>query len=578
MEDEKKASELLGNYLNNKNNKDFFECYNNFVAKSFPKEKFSIYLNAFDYRKDKNKLFLELTKKIPDIKNSKAHDLEGFISILIQELYDLFALTRNSTEIDFNSVQDCYNFLYGLILQYSYLDNADKAYLLEVREPLYLFIENRIEKNNISKEIEDLVDAMLNNFKQILIVSFYHRKADVVNQEISAFLEMKLPLQLKNFSSKIINKHTKYTMDLITWIFNLLQFKKLDKVYLSYIPSMLDIFEYDSITIFDVDSELYDEGINSGVWHTNIYNRNYYIAMLLLYCKVTSKYSAEKLIKKFKYIDFRDEKNELAYKNILSSLNNVIKADFVAILPEYVSDFEKAKTALSQMLSEIIKNLEKTRIKRLHSEIDYEKVKNALNKQKQDFINMFSNFTDKSEEFEDLSPLKFEIGISWREIINDNSMQFYRNDYFPIFQEMLLNIYVNNKEQLNIKEIETFSDLPCGDGETIFIPSKLYNELYRFKNFDLSNSSIHLKQKDYKLKNISINIDFLILNSDLTKCFSKPFLNDTDSKIKENEMMDDFFFKIFVFVIFSQNKKIEFPAYKIIELEKLINSNGENNG
>ena len=157
MEDEKKASELLGNYLNNKNNKDFFECYNNFVAKSFPKEKFSIYLNAFDYRKDKNKLFLELTKKIPDIKNSKAHDLEGFISILIQELYDLFALTRNSTEIDFNSVQDCYNFLYGLILQYSYLDNADKAYLLEVREPLYLFIENRIEKNNISKEIEDLV-------------------------------------------------------------------------------------------------------------------------------------------------------------------------------------------------------------------------------------------------------------------------------------------------------------------------------------------------------------------------------------------------------------------------------------
>ena len=309
MEDEKKASELLGNYLNNKNNKDFFECYNNFVAKSFPKEKFSIYLNAFDYRKDKNKLFLELTKKIPDIKNSKAHDLEGFISILIQELYDLFALTRNSTEIDFNSVQDCYNFLYGLILQYSYLDNADKAYLLEVREPLYLFIENRIEKNNISKEIEDLVDAMPNNFKQILIVSFYHRKADVVNQEISAFLEMKLPLQLKNFSSKIINKHTKYTMDLITWIFNLLQFKKLDKVYLSYIPSMLDIFEYDSITIFDVDSELYDEGINSGVWHTNIYNRNYYIAMLLLYCKVTSKYSAEKLIKKFKYIDFRDEKN-----------------------------------------------------------------------------------------------------------------------------------------------------------------------------------------------------------------------------------------------------------------------------
>ena len=120
--------------------------------------------------------------------------------------------------------------------------------------------------------------------------------------------------------------------------------------------------------------------------------------------------------------------------------------------------------------------------------------------------------------------------------------------------------------------------MPCGDGETIFIPSKLYNELYRFKNFDLSNSSIHLKQKDYKLKNISINIDFLILNSDMTKCFSKPFLNDTDSKIKENEMMDDFFFKIFVFVIFSQNKKIEFPAYKIIELEKLINSNGENNG
>ena len=490
MEDEKKASELLRNYLNHKNNKDFFDCYNDFVAKSFPKEKFSIYLNAFDKIRDKNKLFLELTKNISDIKNSKAHDLEGFISVLIQELYDLLALTRNSTEVDFNSVQDCYNLLYGLFLQYSYLDNADKTYLLKTREPLYFFIENRIEKSNISKEIEGLFDVMLNNFKQILIVSFHHRKADVVNQEISAFLEMKLPLQLKNFSSKIINKHTKYTMDLITWIFNLLQFKKLDKVYLAYIPGMLEIFEYDSITIFDVDSELYDKGVNSGVWHTNIYNRNYYIAILLLYCKVTSKYPVEKLIKKIKYVDFRDEKKEWAYKNILSSLNNIIKSDFVAILPDYIFDFEKAKTELSQILSEIIKNLEKTRIKKLHSEINYEKVKTALNKQKQDFVNMFSNFADKSEEFEDLSPLKFELGISWREIINDKSIQFYRNDYFPAFQEMLLNTYVNNKKQLMIKKIETFSDLPCDDDETIFISSKLYNELYKFKNFDFSNSSI----------------------------------------------------------------------------------------
>ena len=60
------------------------------------------------------------------------------------------------------------------------------------------------------------------------------------------------------------------------------------------------------------------------------------------------------------------------------------------------------------------------------------------------------------------------------------------------------------------------------------------------------------------------------------KCFSKPFLNDSDSRIEENEMMNDFFFKISVYVIFSQNEKIKFPAYKINELEKLINSKGEN--
>lgn len=574
MEEKGKATELLRKYLKNEN--DFLKCFNDFISRCFPKEKFEIYINSFAHCKKEQKtgLFLSLTKEINNFDEAKAKDYEGLIDVLIKELYRLFS-PNHLDEIDFDSVYTLYDMLLSLILDSSYLKDTKKSYILKSREPLYSFIDFRVEKGNIPKKVEFLANKMLDRYKQIIIVSLYHCDIEVVRQEINDFLGMSLPLQVKNFPSAVINKHTKYVMDLITWIFNLLQFKKISVSYLTIIPSILTTFDFSSILIFDIDSEMYDEGVNPGTMHTVIYNRNYYIAMLLLYCEVTKKYSTSQLIKKFKYAGGSRNNTGFEYKNVLGGLRDIIKTDFVSIMPDYNSDFENVKSPVEELLQERIKIAEEKQMTNLRNQINYEKVKEAFLKRKQDLQKEFDLLSDKTSSYVDLRPVRVELSITQREIENDTSLLVFHDNYYSKFFAMLFARYIKS-DSLSIKNVRHISEIPFEKGETLFISHKLYAILYKVKGLKfIAPAKIICESKEFIIEFVHENIDFIVLKSDFQKAFSKPCLNDVASKIKEEEISNDILFKTTVDLIFSENMNMEFPVYRIEEFKKENDSNEE---
>lgn len=579
MEDENKATNLLSKYLNKKNKNRFLDCFNNFISKSFPKQKFEIYRNTFELykEKDSNQLFIKLTKKISTMDEANSKDYQGFIKVFVKHLYRLLAPNRLS-KIDFDSVESNYDMLFSLILQTVRAGKLEKSYLLEAREPLYFFIDLRIESGEVPKEIEIIVNKMLDYCKQIIITSLYNCKYEVASKEIEDFLGINLPLEIKNFPSELINKHTKYAMDLITWIFNLIQFKKIKSDYLTLIPNILTSFEYRNIMIFDFDTEMYDEGVNPGNMHTIIYNRNYYIAMLLLWCEVTKKFRTSELIGKFRYAGASKDDTGWEYKNVLRGLKNIVKADFISVMPDYVSEFDNAKGIVTALLNSRIAKKEEQNMDNIKKSIDYEKIKNAISIRKQQFMAEFNSFAEKTSDYVQLRPIPTEFDVSYREIERDTSLHVFHSDYYPLFKEILLAKFINSSNS-KIKNVLTLLDIPCDDGETLLLSHIVYAKLCYIKEIQFSeDSSIHYGNKDFKIEYIQSALDGIILKSDFCKAFSKPEINDSDSKLDKQETSLDITFITYADVIFSQNLNIDLLVYRVQEIANIKMDNIEIGG
>lgn len=566
MEEPSKAADLLNKYLNK--DLDFaIDYFVDFVSKSFKKNKFEILLDAFERGNIKNKeqKFGQVLERI-DLRDGNATEYEGIIKLIIHELYGEFATNHSAYKLE--NVQLYYNLLYATITQFVYSKSMNRSYLLEARKPLFLFVYN-LESDKISEKEENLILDMLNNFKRIIIISFCKCNFDVTREEISHFLEMSLTLQLRNIS--LLSLHTKYVMDLITWIFNFLQVQRIDAHYLAIIPSMFANFEFSNIEIFDFDTEMYDEGVNPGQMHEIIYTRNYYIAMILIYCELTNKYSTKKVIQKLRYTGTSVKNEGWQYKNVLQGLNNIVKADFVMIMPEYRDEFETAKSSVKELLEEKINEIQTRNIQSLRNKIDYKKVNEAFDAQKTKLIKAFEKFSEKTEEFEQLRPIRTELTVSLREIEKDTSLHVYRADYYSLFFGILFKYYTHNKE-LQIIEVQNINDLPYeSEKDKLLIPYLLYSNLYKIKDIQFTGTgSFTYAGKEYKMEFTHENIDFIVLKSDIEKFYLRPEINDSVSKISEEETTEDINFMKDMDVIFSYNRKMKLIGYKVKQISSKL--------
>lgn len=511
-------------------------------------------------------LFLELTQELLNMKEATADDYKSLIAVLIKELGKLLSANHKVSDVDFDMVETYYDLLCGLLLQFAYSKTMSRSFLREAWEPLRSFIENRLQKGKIPEAVERIVGGMLDWYKRIVITSFYHCAYEVGRQEIEDFLAIALLLQIENFSGAVVRKHTKYVVDLLTWIFNLLQFGKIDKNYLTYVPSMLSSLEFGTIVVYDVETELYDAGVNPGTMH-KFYTRNYYIAMILLYCEATKKYRTQELVTKLRYVGTPRGSAGWAYKNVLGGLENIVKADFIAVMPDYRDEFESAKERVVKMLSPEIKKIDGW-LPDMETGIDYEKVKSTFSERKREILAEFDSLADKTSDYEQLRPIETQIEVIYREVANDSPFRVGTADYYPQFFDTLFDKYINNG-QLSVRDIPTLDALPCKDGETLFAPHALYDKLWEMANFQSNQNGggvISLGQKKIDIEFVRHNVDFVVLKSDFNKAFAKPEMNDAASTIKEQNMADDILFSTYVYLIFSQNKAMDFPAYRIKEL------------
>lgn len=576
MEEKSSAAKLLKSFVKKDINKAerFFK---DFVSNSFLDSKFEVLLKTFDCNdiKEKEKKFQKLLQSV-DLTDGKTTDYEGLVHVIVKELHDLFA--QNKEKTDFESIHALYEILYATITQCAYSNLLTHSFLLLTREPLFDYMD-RFERGNISTETESLINEMIDNYKRIILVSMHNCDYKIVREEISHFMELSQMLRIKNVSYTLCKKHAKYIVDLITWIFNLIQFKKISSQYLIYISSMLVALEYDFIAIFDVDTELYSEGVNPGTMHKIIYTRNYYIAMLFLYCTITKKYRIDKLLKKLQYVGISSKKEGWEYKYILQGLNDIIESDFLSIMPKYKEEFPKAKKTIDNLLSEKISNIQEKQMEERRKNIDSNKIKTAFSKRKDELLNEFNDLSEKSKDYEQLRPIPTELSLTYRELENDKSFHIYRSNYYPIFFNILYDFYTR-KSRLNIVNIETLLELPVKENDTLLVPHKFHSQFYRIKGIVFTErNTIVYNRKEFNIEFVYSEHNCIILKSDFNKAFTKPEINDSASKIQEEkkETVIDINFSMTVNLIFSYNTQMSFTAYEVEQLTIEKNEIYENN-
>ncbi|MBD5439034.1 MAG: hypothetical protein HDR37_10840 [Treponema sp.] len=574
MEEISSAAKLLRSFVIKDMNKAerFFK---DFVSNSFLDSKFEVLLEAFDCNdiKEKEVKFRKLLQAV-DLTDGKASDYEKLVDVIVKELYNLFA--QNKEKIDFESIHALYEILYATITQCAYSNLLTHSFLLLAREPLFYYVD-RLGRKAIPDKAESLINEMIDNYKRIILVSMHNCGYEIVREEISHFMEISQILRIHNVSNRLCKKHTKYIVDLITWIFNLIQFKKISSQYFIFIPSMLVALEYDFIAIFDVDTELYSEGVNPGTMHQIIYTRNYYIAMLFLYCETTKKYRTDKFLKKLRYEGISSKKEGWEYKYILQGLKDIIESDFISIMPEYKDEFPKAKKTIDDLLNEKISNIREKQMEERRKNIDHNKIEAAFSKQKDELLAEFNGFSEKSKDYEQLLPIQTELTVSYRELENDKSVHIYRSSQYPWFFNLLYDFYTKDSS-FKIVNIETLLELPGKENDTLFVPHKFYPQFYRIKEIDFSErNTIVYSGKEFNIEFVHSEYDYIILKSDFNKAFAKPEINDSASRIQEEETDMDINFSMSVDLIFSCNSQMIFTAYEVEQLRIERNESYENN-
>ena len=574
MEEKSSAEKLLRSFvIEDMNEAERF--FKDFVSNSFLDSKFEVLLEAFECNdiKEKEVKFRKLLQSV-DLTDGKASDYEELVNVIVKELDNLFA--QNKEKTDFESIHALYEILYATITQGAYSNLLTHSFLLLARKPLFDYVD-RLERGNVPVEAEKLINEMIDNYKRIILVSMHNCDYEIVSKEISHFMELSQMRRTHKVSNSLCNKHTKYIIDLITWIFNLIQFKKISTQYLIYIPSMLVVLEDDFIAIYDIDTELYSEGVNSGTMHQIIYTRNYYIAMLFLYCAITKKYRIDKLLKKLRYMGSSSKKEGWEYKYILQGLNDIIESDFLSIMPYYREEFSEAKKTIADLLNEKISNIREKQMEKRRKNIDYNKIKTAFSKKRDELLKEFNDFSEKSNDYEQLQPIQTELVVSYRELENDKSVHIYPSNYYPVFFNLLYDVYTK-KSNLKIVNIETLLELPVKENDTLFVPYRFYSQFDRIKEIDFSErNTIVYNENKFKIEFVHSEYDYIILKSDFNKAFAKPEINDSASKIQKEETDMDINFSMSVNLIFSYNSQMTFTTYEVEQLKIERNESYENN-
>lgn len=546
------------------NEKKIRDFYINFVCKCFPDKNIDILDDFFKELKNRKTNVDALSiclKLINSIESDKKIVYRAKMLFLAKRIMDCIVMKKYDKINELGATY--FNVYQKLIFSKK---EKNYSYLLEIRDTVYFgLLDNRDDK-----DLQNFYVYVMDGAKNIIMFSLFNCSESIVYQEIKDFIYMKQLLNIYNGFEKICLHHSKILIDILCRIAN---FVKINGKCVSLLKSYIDQLELvEKIFIYDIDTEQYqEEQVNTG-FHKIKDTRNYYIALLLCYyCSRFGKNRLDEVIKKLSYIRYEAKYQDLKYKNILDTFENITQDSFEKIFFIKKDKYDSVDTVRNK-LSEHVKEIKTKQQEALILKDVSELLAKEVERQKEDAYNNFkfySKYDTKKETDYIVKSVKSNFSISKKSLIDNSIISFGLNYCYyiePLLYQNLTRILLNYK----VKSIDSVLEINGLDNKKeniLLVPTDCRN-YFSAKNIHgikyLGLNTIQIEDYIFNLEYFYAPAGLIIKKSDFYSVISLKEIKVSDYNKKEwikNE--GDFVMNIDIEFVFAFDKTKEIIMYRL---------------
>lgn len=518
--------------------KQFVSLITNFVKNSFPeKEPFEIYdrilssINPDLYEKTLDEVILNY----PALMNVSAERYPDVLHFIIKNIY---LTTKNGDNLNYDLLEKEIQLYFDTYRKFCFSKTIETSYLLNIRDPLFSII--LIKKENCSQKLIETYLKILNESKQIILISLHQSNYKIVNLELNDFIYFIQFFDLYDISKSVIQLYYSNIIDIITHITNLLILKRLDNNFINFIIQLYSKIE--ELVIYDISSELYTELLPDINAHFVKYDRNFFICESLILLKVYDKELFNTVLEKITYYKKNNSKYleyihfDLLHRAVLS----IEKKDY--ILNDEITEmkFEEALNELKFKLNNKIEYIKEKNLSITKNQITDELLNERLEEEEKKLRKDLEQF-NTLEKLSATKNLRIESNycFSVRQILKDSSIMSFGQNYFNLFIPLLYNAYLqmSNISIININNIETINNYIPEKKIKLFVPISMHSYFYtqNMPGINFKQNGFILNGVTYELKYFHTQMDLIVLADDLLNNIAiKDIVNNKDKISKED--------------------------------------------
>lgn len=560
---------LLIKHKKNLSEKDSFNFAYDFILKCFPNKKFLVLDNVYNQISKLNKDNLKVEKCFCTIiseldAQSLVQDepdcLNDYVSFIAKRLYFLIAKSSENFEDIYILVSNYYKKLFEIYKAYIYKELVQESYLLLLSEPITYIYKFKLPIENKDKLMK-VFYGLLSECKNLIYISLYHCNFETVRDEIHHYMNFVQFLRLSYEYDDLLNAHDQHLVDICARIANVVQLDIVGKKYLLLIEPILN--QVSTIEINPVEYEMYDELLPEIGMHEIKYTKAFYITLILFWCYCTKK-DMDYILNKLEYVDGKKNEKVWAYKTISSSLEKIDYSDIINFLPEISEEkFNENITVLKTTLFYEEKEENKKFVDSLRKSDYTEKLKNEIEKQKNDFISEFKFMKSKSKKAENVSVEGLTFSFS---VAKMNDLSGYYQFGFSYYSSLKDFLFANYLRRADIIEISSLTEIKGKKEKTDIMLSRSYSRyFFEQKNLDYFNGDLKIEDKFFSLEFINTVSKLIVLKEDFNASYRLESVEVQEYKKTEEPKINirDIFIEVPFKPIFKLTKTRHF-AYKLI--------------
>lgn len=540
--------------------------YKNVIAVCFNKDIYSILFSTHKEIKEMNEninydeLYI-IYYEVLTSSNLTLSTVDVLIISICKYIYsDIYEiLSKNNIQ----HIKKIYTILFNSYKKYIYTDKVDRSYILEIKEPVYRYImNNRNTSYDNKKEIYNLYANLMYECKNIIYLSLYHTKYNIVKCQIQDFMSMIQFFDIVPDVDYLIRYHEKYIVDIITLIFNTIRIGRIDTEYLKLIPSLFEHIHH--IEILDIEDDYYDEILHPVDFHEPQYTRKFYIALLIVYMGILDSKNIDNIIKKIKYESKEENSRYQGYEYVLTNIKKISKND-ISMLGFSDEEYDNTIKEISQNLSDKINAIKKQNLQKLKEKNTSKELREGITTRFDEIKEEFKDFYTPQQDYNDETyisqKIKAELYFSKRVLSGDTSIHFFGSRYYNPVIDFLYHAYLRRAEIIYIDDISEIKGIE--EKNTLLLPRDYNSYFYMNPNIEYTGNGIKIDNKEFSFEWRLSNSECIVLKKDLQdwcRLYKLEQLND----IEENEEENDIGMKVPFEMIFKIKKSEPHNAYRII--------------